>query len=502
MVQSFDPSQQIEHLKLENDMLLHHLHQIQQELEHYYLLATQDRALAVSIEPSWQEDLIPTAESERRARERAEKVRDAILRSTSWRVTAPLRWLLLTLTRQRHQQDAPSPPDFSSAKNDHKERIRLEKSIDDLLSSTSWRITAPLRWRPWRSTESDLEFARLPRALGRASDHRSNLERALTTATAERDRLKSALTAATAERESLKHALTTTADERNSLKRALETVTAERDVLRQSLATAQEGRKLIDNALSEFRNDQQRALTNLGHQLESFIRLQAYLGADFLVPELHAWPISPDLAVMIIRLINRGHYDAVVEFGSGVSTSIIAKALSTTEERILAKPTPFLSVEHLQTYFDQTALLLDDAELRSRVTLVLSPLKEYIGPDGYRYMYYDCADALSRFRDQISAAAPKVLVLVDGPPAATGAHARYPALPHLLQAFQPRGDSMGPGTELCLDILVDDYNRTDERAMIGQWESLLRLRRIPSQKEVFLQLEKQACLLKVGTSGS
>ncbi|MCK7579982.1 MAG: hypothetical protein MZV65_32785 [Chromatiales bacterium] len=56
--------------------------------------------------------------------------------------------------------------------------------------------------------------------------------------------------------------------------------------------------------------------------------LQSYMGADFLMPEMHTWPISPDLGVLLIRLIESSDYDAVVEFGSGVSTVILAKALA------------------------------------------------------------------------------------------------------------------------------------------------------------------------------
>lgn len=246
--------------------------------------------------------------------------------------------------------------------------------------------------------------------------------------------------------------------------------------------------KRLSQVRSTLDTEQQRQSKNTLAQIEHFIRLQSYMGADFLMPDMHAWPISPDLGVLLIRLVEAGGYDAVIEFGSGVSTVILAQALIKTAALTNAQPAPLLSFEHLEHYFEQTAAMLRQARLHKRVDLRLAPLVPFNAPNDRDYPYYDCGTALRELRERLNAVTPHILVLVDGPPAATGPQARYPALPALLDAF---------GDQAHFDLLMDDYIRPDERDILNRWQALLTEQGRLFQTHDYPKLEKQACLLQL-----
>ena len=84
--------QEISEAKEENELLLHQLHQVQEELERHSLASQsqggQHGYLQVQIE------------AERRARLRAEARCESMKQTLSWRITAPLRWGLKSLRRR------------------------------------------------------------------------------------------------------------------------------------------------------------------------------------------------------------------------------------------------------------------------------------------------------------------------------------------------------------------------------------------------------------------
>jgi hypothetical protein len=75
-------------------------------------------------------------------------------------------------------------------------------------------------------------------------------------------------------------------------------------------------------------------------------------------------------------------------------------------------------------------------------------------------------------------------VLVDGPPASTGPQARLPALAVVLPHLR--------GAEL--ELLLDDYDRPDEKAIAVSWmETLKDAGLAPTLTE--RKLEKGACII-------
>lgn len=66
-----------------------------------------------------------------------------------------------------------------------------------------------------------------------------------------------------------------------------------------------------------------------------------------------------------------------------------------------------------------------------------------------------------------------ILVLVDGPPGDTGPLARFPALPHLLKQFSDHK----------IHLVLDDYDRAEEKAIAKKWDQLLEERSIAFKSE-------------------
>ncbi len=95
------------------------------------------------------------------------------------------------------------------------------------------------------------------------------------------------------------------------------------------------------------------------------------------------------------------------------------------------------------------------------VQLTLAPLKDWQAPNGNTYRYYHCQPTLVALAKKHLVAGLRLLVIVDGPPAATGKHARYPAGPLILEYFA--------GAQI--DLLIDDYIRDDEKEIAQLWQA-------------------------------
>lgn len=278
-----------------------------------------------------------------------------------------------------------------------------------------------------------------------------------------------------------------------------------RDVSRADEATTPiDSQLLARNDHSDARREQQHAevlalrtdLTNIlreemlnaKKQLEAFLEVHNYFNTGELLPAMHEWPISPDFALYLIELLETNDYDLIVEFGSGTSTVLMAKALSKIGTRRPGKmATRQVAFEHLERYHAATLASLRRAGPHHEVELVHAPLQPYIAPNGTIYRYYACHDTLAEIARTVgSAAGLRLLVVVDGPPGDTGPHARYPAVPMVLTHFD--------GAQI--DVLLDDYARPDEHEIAQMWLIELRAR---GHEVSFLEkkMEKEACLLRI-----
>lgn len=242
-------------------------------------------------------------------------------------------------------------------------------------------------------------------------------------------------------------------------------------------------RKFLDSAVK-------KEIGNATKQIEASIGLQSYFATGELPnvnTERHTWPISPDFALYLIELIELNDYDLIIEFGSGISTVIIAKTLAKIATRRQGKPpVEFISFDHLEQFHQQTLAQLKHAQLADTVQLHHTPLQDYTAPNGKVYPYYTCQTILAEVAQSIPASGVRVLVMVDGPPAATGPHARYPAGPITFSHFQ--------GAHI--DLLLDDYIRDDEKEIAKLWQAELETAKQPFTVST-RQLEKDACLISI-----
>lgn len=234
-------------------------------------------------------------------------------------------------------------------------------------------------------------------------------------------------------------------------------------------------------------NTVKKEMLNATQQLEAFQGIQSFLNHGERLPQMHGWPISPDFALYLLELIDSNDYDLILEFGSGTSTVLIAKALARIGRQRHGKPaTSQVAFEHLEQYHAQTLANLKHSELADAVQLVLAPLQPYQAPNGNTYSYYSCHTALKELAQRLPAADLKVLMVVDGPPAATGQHARYPAVPAVLAQLKSAR----------IDILLDDYIRDDEKEIAQLWLKDIEAQGLSAQMTT-QKMEKDACLISV-----
>jgi hypothetical protein len=146
----------------------------------------------------------------------------------------------------------------------------------------------------------------------------------------------------------------------------------------------------------------------------------------------------------------------VVEFGSGISTVILARLL---HQRPPQDGFALAAVEHDAAWAEWVTDQLDREGIGSGVSVIHAPLVPHPRAEPGLFWYDEAAlteglpAALSG--DRID------LLLIDGPPAyASGMGlARYPALPVLL-------DRLAPGATVALD----DAERAGEQEVLRRWE--------------------------------
>jgi len=203
-------------------------------------------------------------------------------------------------------------------------------------------------------------------------------------------------------------------------------------------------------------------------QVEAIQNLGAMLPASDVLPATRGWAASPDLILVLVDQVIAQRPSLVVECGSGASTLWLALALRRfgIDGRIVA-------LEHDPVFAGKTRCFLarhgvsDIAEVRD------APLEELSIGDG-AYPWY----SRRAWKDLTGID----LLFVDGPPAATGAKARYPALPSLRKALNPASI-----------VVLDDLVVPDMQETLRLW-----LGAYPEFRSEILPLEKQAALLRTG----
>ena len=217
--------------------------------------------------------------------------------------------------------------------------------------------------------------------------------------------------------------------------------------------------------------DTQKELKQTFRQLEALQNLNAVLPTSDVLPATRGWAASPDLLLTLVDLVITERPSLIVECGSGASTLWLALALRRfgIDGRIIA-------LDHDPVFSGQTRDFLARHDVLDLAEVRDAPLESF-SLDGETYSWY----ARTAWEDL----AGIDLLFVDGPPAATGHQARYPALPLLNKSLSP-----------IATIVLDDLIVPDMREVLPRW-----LDADPGFSSEILPLEKQAAVLRRTLAG-
>jgi predicted O-methyltransferase YrrM len=160
------------------------------------------------------------------------------------------------------------------------------------------------------------------------------------------------------------------------------------------------------------------------------------------MPSSGDFALNPTDLLELLHLIRTRQPRLVLELGSGTSSVWIAYALEKSGGRLV-------SLDHDGGYAARTRAALTAHGLSTVAEVRDAPLTP-VGIDGRDYPWYD-PEALADLHDID-------FVLIDGPPAATGADARYPAMHMIEKRLADRAT-----------IVFDDAGRADEQAAMTAW---------------------------------
>jgi predicted O-methyltransferase YrrM len=237
-------------------------------------------------------------------------------------------------------------------------------------------------------------------------------------------------------------------------------------VLAGRIANLDRDNKRTFDTLRQVRADTQKEIKQTFRQLEALQNLNDVLPPTDLMPPTRGWAASPDLLMVLVDLVITKRPSLVVECGSGASTLWMALAMRRFEidGRIV-------SLEHDPVFGSKTRDFLARHKVLDLVEIRDAPLESF-SVDGENYSWY-----ATRAWEDLKGID---LLFVDGPPAATGHQARYPALPLLSESLSP-----------VATIVLDDLIVPDMQAVLRLW-----LDAYPDFGSEILPLEKQAAVLR------
>lgn len=180
-------------------------------------------------------------------------------------------------------------------------------------------------------------------------------------------------------------------------------------------------------------------------QIEAFAQIYSRFPETKLpMPSTGGFAIDSQALAHLIALVEERRPKRILELGSGTSTIWLGYLAQRFGSQVV-------TLDHLEGYLELTRTAVNRHGLSEHVDCRLAPL-EKVETDGEQYSWY----ALSALRDLDDVD----LVVIDGPPAATGPKARYPALPNIIERLAPHAS-----------VILDDAHRQDELDIVDSWLS-------------------------------
>ncbi len=226
------------------------------------------------------------------------------------------------------------------------------------------------------------------------------------------------------------------------------------DDLRRSVDASHEQIAGIRDELARYREDleNERAeqpkrdavtMSRLIGQTEALVQLYGRLTPRNAMPSAGGWGIDPTGMLTLMELVDRRRPATVLELGSGTSTLWLGYALEA------AGSGRVISIDHDDTFAARTREDVAHHGLDGLIDVRVAPLVPAEMPD-HEARWYDH----TVFADVTDVD----LLIIDGPPKATGSLARYPAVPMLLDRLA--GSAV---------VVLDDATRPDEREVVHRW---------------------------------
>lgn len=202
-------------------------------------------------------------------------------------------------------------------------------------------------------------------------------------------------------------------------------------------------------------------------QIESLAQIYSRFSATKLpMPSTGGFAIDAQALAHLISLAEERKPRRILELGSGTSTIWLGYLCREFGGSLV-------TLDHLEKYLAATQTAVDRHNLNHQVEGRLAPLQK-INCDGTSFNWY-ALEALNDLSDID-------MLVVDGPPAATGPQARYPSLPMLIDRLATNAT-----------VVLDDAHRRDELKIVEEWEaSFPEFTRIENGTSRLAVLERKA----------
>lgn len=202
--------------------------------------------------------------------------------------------------------------------------------------------------------------------------------------------------------------------------------------------------KLLESVISKINRHVTATIRDSTRQVESLVQLMPRFSEMKLpMPNTGGFAIDAQALAHLVTIVEERRPRQILELGSGTSSIWLGYLCRSFGGRLV-------TLDHLEEYLELTRSAIERHHLNDHVDSRLAPLEKLvIKGDTYDWYSAQALEGLSEID----------LIVIDGPPAATGPSARYPALPMLVDLLSSEAT-----------IVLDDAHRDDEVDILQGWQ--------------------------------